>query len=326
MLLSRRHTLAAGTAALALPGTTFAQSKWPERPVTFVVPYAAGGGADIVARELAHLMTPLLGQSIIIDNKGGAAGGIGTSAVANAKPDGLTLLYAVSTNIVLNPHVLKGYKTNTLEDLIPIVQTTDYQYVLAVNPEVPAKNVAELVALAKKDPDKLTYSSSGAGGNNHLAGALFSAATGIKMTHVPYKGTGPALMDVISGVITMNFSSLPPAVAQIKAGKLRALAVTGSKRVSALPDVPTLEEAGIKGATLKGWHGIFAPKGTAADIIDKVERDTKQAMKDPKMKGALDKDGLDFPPDMTRAQFVEAVRTEHAFWGAKLKELDIKFE
>jgi tripartite-type tricarboxylate transporter receptor subunit TctC len=326
MLLSRRQTIAASTAALALPGAAFAQSKWPERPVTFVVGYAAGGGADIVARELAQLTTPLFGQSIIIDNKGGAAGGIGASFVANAKPDGYTLFYAVGTNIVLNPHVLKGYKTNTLEDLVPIVQTTDYQYVLAVHPDVPAKNVAELVALAKKDPEKLTYSSSGAGGNNHLAGALFSAATGVKMTHVPYKGTGPALLDVINGVITMNFSSLPPAVSQIKAGRLRALAVTGTKRVSALPDVPTLEETGIKGATLKGWHGIFAPKGTPADVIDKVERDIKQAMKDPKMKGALDKDGLEFPPEMSRAQFADAVRKEHAFWGPKLKELDIKFE
>jgi len=326
MILSRRHAIAAGTATLALPGTVFAQSKWPERPVTFVVPYAAGGGADIVARELAHLMTPLFGQSIIVDNKGGAAGGIGTTMVANAKPDGYTLLYAVGTNIVLNPHVLKGYRTNTLEDLIPIVQTTDYQYVLAVHPDVPAKNVAELIALAKKEPDKLTYSSSGAGGNNHLAGALFSAATGVKMTHVPYKGTGPALMDVISGVITMNFSSLPPAVGQIKAGKLRALAVTGTKRVSTLPDVPTLEEAGIKGATLKGWHGIFAPKGTPPSVVDKVEADVRKALKDPKMKSALDKDGLEFPPEMTRPQFAAAVREEHAFWGPKLKELDIKFE
>ena len=326
MLLSRRHAIAAGAAALALSKTVFAQSKWPERPVTFVVPYAAGGGADIVARELAQLVGPRFGQSLIIDNKGGAAGGIGTSFVANAKPDGYTMLYAVGTNIVLNPHVLKNYRTNTLEDLIPILQTTDYQYVLAVHPAVPAKTVAELVALAKKEPDKLTYSSSGAGGNNHLAGALFSAATGVKMTHVPYKGTGPALLDVINGVITMNFSSLPPAVSQIKAGRLRALAVTGTKRVSALPDVPTLEEVGIKGATLKGWHGIFAPKGTAADIIDKVERDVKAAMKDPKMKGALDKDGLEFPPEMTRAQFADAVRKEHAYWGAKLKELNIKFE
>jgi tripartite-type tricarboxylate transporter receptor subunit TctC len=326
MPMTRRHAIAASAATLALPGSAFAQSKWPERPVTFVVPYAAGGGADIVARELAQLLTPLFGQSIIVDNKGGAAGGIGTTMVANAKPDGYTLLYAVGTNIVLNPHVLKNYRTNTLEDLVPIVQTTDYQYVLAVHPDVPAKNVAELIALAKKEPDKLTYSSSGAGGNNHLAGALFSAATGVKMTHVPYKGTGPALMDVISGVITMNFSSLPPAVSQIKGGRLRALAVTGTKRVSALPDVPTMEESGIKGATLKGWHGIFAPKGTPTEIIERVERDTKTALKDPKMKGALDKDGLDFPPEMTRAQFAEAVRAEHAFWGPKLKELDIKFE
>jgi tripartite-type tricarboxylate transporter receptor subunit TctC len=323
--ITRRNALLAGSTALLLPGLARAQAAWPTQPVTFVVGYAAGGGADIVARELAHLMTPLLGQQVIVDNKGGAAGAIGARFVSNAKPDGYTLFYAVGTNVVTNPHVLKA-SIDTLKGLVPIIQTTDYQYVLAVNPSVPVNNVKELIALAKKDPGKLTYSSSGVGGNNHLAGALFAEAAGIELTHAPYKGTGPALMDVISGIITMNFSSLPPAVGQIKAGKLRALAVTGTKRVSALPDVPTLEESGIKGATLKGWHGIFTPKGTPETVIERVERDVRTAMKDPKMKGALDKDGLDFPPEMTRAQFAAAVRAEYAFWGPKLKELDIKFE
>ncbi|QQS13224.1 MAG: tripartite tricarboxylate transporter substrate binding protein [Rhodospirillales bacterium] len=328
MPIDRRLLLASGLATLAAPlvRPAFAQVKWPERPVSFVVGYAAGGGADIVARELAYLLSPLLGQQVVVENKGGAAGGIGTTYVANAKPDGHTVLYAVGTNVVLNPHVLKGYRTDTLADLVPVIQTTDYQYVLAVNPDVPAKDVAELVALAKKQPAKLTYSSSGAGGNNHLAGALFATATGVDITHVPYKGTGPALMDVISGVITMNFSSLPPAVGQIKAGKLRALAVTGTTRVSALPDVPTLEEAGIKGATLKGWHGLFVPKGTPEPVIAKLEADTAAALKDPKMKVALDKDGLDFAPPRTREEFARAVREEHAFWGKKLKELKIVFE
>jgi len=209
--LSRRSTLALGSGALLVPSALRAQATWPTQPLSFVVGYAAGGGADIVARELSHLMTPLLGQQVIVDNKGGAAGAIGARFVSNAKPDGYTIFYAVGTNVVTNPHVLKS-SIDTLKGLVPIIQTTDYQYVLAVNPNVPVNNVKELIALAKKEPGKLTFSSSGVGGNNHLAGALFAEAAGIDITHAPYKGTGPALMDVISGVITMNFSSLPPAV------------------------------------------------------------------------------------------------------------------
>jgi len=207
--ISRRHALVLGSTALVLPSALHAQAAWPTQPVSFVVGYAAGGGADIVARELGHLLTPLLGQQVIVENKGGAAGAIGARFVSNAKPDGYTIFYAVGTNVVTNPHVLKS-SIDTLKGLVPIIQTTDYQYVLAVNPSVPVNNVKELIALAKKEPGKLTYSSSGVGGNNHLAGALFAEAAGIDLTHAPYKGTGPALLDVISGIITMNFSSLPP--------------------------------------------------------------------------------------------------------------------
>ena len=322
--ITRRSTVALGSTVLLLPGLARAQAAWPTQTVTFVVGYAAGGGADIVARELAHLMTPLLGQQVIVDNKGGAAGAIGARFVSNAKPDGYTLFYAVGTNVVTNPHVLKA-SIDTLKGLVPIIQTTDYQYVLAVNPSVPASNVKELIALAKKEPGKLTYSSSGVGGNNHLAGALFAEAAGIDLTHAPYKGTGPALMDVISGIITMNFSSLPPAVSQIKAGKLKALAVTGEKRVSSLPDVPTLREQGVDVA-VTGWHGLFAPPKTPDAILDRVHKDTAQAMKDPKYTGALAKDGLELPPARSRADFAKYVVDEHAFWGKKLKELKVEME
>jgi tripartite-type tricarboxylate transporter receptor subunit TctC len=178
------------------------------------------------------------------------------------------------------------------------------------------------VALAKKDPEKLTFSSSGVGGNNHLAGALFADAAGIKLTHVPYKGTGPALADVISGQITMNFSSLPPAVGQVKAGNLRALAVTGEKRIKSLPDVPTLKEQGID-VVVNGWHGMFAPAKTPDALLDKIEQQAKAAMKDPKWEEALAKDGLELPPQRTRAQFAKFVADEHAFWGKKLKSLNI---
>src|SRR3981189_977472 len=241
----RRHALALGSTALLLPSALRAQATtWPSGPVASAVGYAAGGGADINARELANIMSPLIGQQIVVDNKGGAAGSVGARIVASAKPDGQTLFYAVGTNVIINPWVQKGM-IDTLATLAPICQTTSYQYVRAVNPKVAAKTAAELVALAKKEPEKLTYSSSGVGGNNHLAGALFAETSGIQLTHVPYKGTGPALADVISGQITMNFSSLPPAVSQIKAGSLKALAVTGDKRVKSLPDVPTLKEQGI---------------------------------------------------------------------------------
>lgn len=322
--LSRRHTLALGGSALLLPSSLRAQTNWPAGPVTFVVGYAAGGSTDINARELAQVMTPVIGQQIIIDNKGGAAGSIGLRAVAAAKPDGQTLFVAVGTNVIINPHVQKGM-IDPIAALAPICQITDYQYVLVVGNAVPAKNAAELVALAKKDPEKLTYSSSGVGGNNHLAGALFAEAAGIKMTHVPYKGTGPAVADVISGVITANFSSLPPAVSQIKGGNLKALAVTGNKRVKSLPDVPTLKEQGID-VVVTSWQGLFAPARTPDATLDKIEAAAKKAMKDPKWEAALARDGLEQPPERTRAQFTQFVKDEHAFWGKKLKELKIEME
>lgn len=322
--LTRRSALALGSTSLLLPSALRAQSAWPAGPVTFVVGYAAGGSTDINARELAHVMTPVIGQQIIIENKGGAAGSIGLRAVANAKPDGQTLFVAVGTNVIINPYVQKGM-IDTLASLAPICQITDYQYVLVVGNKVPVKNAAELVALAKKDPEKLTFSSSGVGGNNHLAGALFAEAAGIKITHVPYKGTGPAVADVINGQITMNFSSLPPAVSQVKGGNLKALAVTGNKRVSSLPDVPTLKEQGID-VVVTSWQGLFAPAKTPADILDKIDKATKEAMKNPKWQEALARDGLEMPPDRTRAQFTRFVAEEHAFWGKKLRELNVQME
>ena len=322
--LTRRHALAFGSSALLLPSSLRAQAAWPTGPVTFVVGYAAGGSTDINARELGQVMTPVIGQQIIIDNKGGAAGSIGLRAAAAAKPDGQTLFVAVGTNVIINPHVQKGM-IDTLSALAPIAQITDYQYVLVVGNSVPAKNAAELVALAKKDPEKLTYSSSGVGGNNHLAGALFAEAAGIKMIHVPYKGTGPAVADVISGQITMNFSSLPPAVSQIKGGNLKALAVTGNKRVKSLPDVPTLKEQGID-VVVTSWQGVFAPAKTPDAILDKIEKAIKDGMKDPKWDAALARDGLEQPPQRTRAEFTKFVADEHAFWGKTLKKLNIEME
>ena len=323
-MINRRQALAAGGSALLLPALARAQVSWPNGPVTFTVGYAAGGSTDINARELAQVMTPVINQQIIIDNKGGAAGSIGLRATAAAKPDGQNIFVAVGTNVIINPWVQKGM-IDTIAALAPICQITDYQYVLVVGNSVPAKNAQELVALARKDPEKLTYSSSGVGGNNHLAGALFCEAAGIKMTHVPYKGTGPAVADVISGQITANFSSLPPAVSQIKGGNLKALAVTGNKRVKSLPDVPTLKEQGID-VVVTSWQGLFAPAKTPDAILDKIEASAKQAMKDPTWEAALSRDGLELPPERTRADFTKVVKDEHEFWGKTLKKLNIDME
>ncbi len=323
-MINRRQALAAGGSALLLPSLARAEAAWPAGPVTFTVGYAAGGSTDINARELAQVMTPVINQQIIVDNKGGAAGSIGLRATASAKPDGQNIFVAVGTNVIINPWVQKGM-IDTIAALAPICQITDYQYVLVVGNSVPAKNAQELVALAKKDPEKLTYSSSGVGGNNHLAGALFCEAAGIKMTHVPYKGTGPAVADVISGQITCNFSSLPPAVSQIKGGNLKALAVTGNKRVKSLPDVPTLKEQGID-VVVTSWQGLFAPARTPDVILDKIEKAAKDAMKNPKWEDALARDGLELPPERSRAEFTRFVADEHAFWGKTLKKLNIEME
>ena len=277
-VFTRRRMVALGMSTLALPSSLRAQAAWPTGPVTFVVGYAPGGSNDINARELAHLMSPILGQQIVVDNKGGANGSLGLRADATAKPDGYTLPYTSEQTVRVNPWVQKGM-IDTLATLAPICQTTDYQYVLVVNPKVPANTAAELVALAKKDPEKLTYSSAGVGSGKHLSGALFAEAAGIQLTHVPYKGTGPALADVISGIITMNFSSLPPAVPQVKAGNLKALAVTGNRRLTSLPGVPTLKEQGID-AVINGWHGLFAPASTPAVLLDTIARNAKRAMMD----------------------------------------------
>ena len=278
-VFTRRRVVALGMSTLALPSSLRAQAAWPSGPVTFVVGYAPGGSNDINARELAHLMSPILGQQIVVDNKGGANGSLGLRAVASARPDGYTLSYTSAQTVAVNPWVQKGM-IDTLATLAPICQTTDYQYVLVVNPKVPANTAAELVALAKKDPEKLTYSSAGVGSGNHLSGALFAEAAGIQLTHVPYKGTGPALADVISGQITMNFSSLPPAVPQVKAGNLKALAVTGNRRLTSLPDVPTLKEQGFAVTPIDQiWYAMTTPKvpderiAVLSDAFDKAFKD-----------------------------------------------------
>jgi tripartite-type tricarboxylate transporter receptor subunit TctC len=326
--LHRRRLLAAAATSLAAPlvniGTAAAQDA---RPIVLVVPYAPGGGTDLTAREFAHGFGEALGgRTVIVENRGGAAGHIGSVGVARSRPDGNTLLFAVSTNLVVNPHTQRG-EPDLMTALVPVAQITSYQYVLVIDPRLPIRNLQELIAYARSRPrGDLTYSSGGVGNANHLAGVLFSDALKIEMEHVPYRGTGPALLDVVAGRITMNFSSPPPAIALARDGRLRAIAVTGDRRMPAIPDVPTLEQGGLPGVSITGWHGIFAPSGTPRETMDRLEAASRQAAASSRFSGRLEQDGLEAAPLRPRDAFFAAVRDEHAFWGRKIRELDLKLE
>ncbi|MBX9700059.1 MAG: tripartite tricarboxylate transporter substrate binding protein [Acetobacteraceae bacterium] len=325
MTLPRRATLLAGAVALAAPRLGHAQAA---RPLTMVVPYAPGGGTDITGRAFAQLFEPELGQTVLIDNRAGAAGHVGSVAVARARPDGQMLLFAVSTNIVVNPHLQRGDRMDLATALAPVAQVSSYQYVLVVHPDVPARTLPELLAFIRGRPKgDLTYSSGGVGNANHLAGVLFSEAARVEMEHVPYRGTAPALLDVVAGRVTMNFSSPPPAIPLIREGKLRAIAVTGERRIAALPEVPTLTEAGLPGAVITGWHGVFAPAGVPAEAMERLEGASRRAADTARFRERLEHDGLEpAPPGITRAVFAEAVRAESAFWARKVQELNIRLE
>lgn len=319
MSLTRRTLLATTLATPAL-----AQSR---PPITLVVPYAAGGGTDIVGREFAPLFSEALGQTVVVDNRGGAAGHVGSMSVARARPDGTTLLFAVSTNIVVNPHLQRGDRFDLAAALGAVAQVSLYQYVLALDPRLPPTTLMELAAYGRSRPaGDLTYSSAGVGSNNHLAGLLFSEAAGFQMEHVSYRGTGPALLDVVAGRVSMNFSSPPPAVPLIREGKLRALAVTGATRLSALPDVPTLAEAGMPGIVITGWHGVFAPVQTPAAEMERFEQAAKVAAQRSDFIQKLERDGLEAAPVRSRAEFGTMVRDENAFWANKVRELNIRLE
>ena len=265
----------------------FAQTAWPARPVTLVVPFAAGGGTDIGARILAQRLSQMWGQAVVVDNKGGAGGNVGLEAVSRAKPDGYTLLIGNVGTQAINPTLYKklGYNPDTA--FAPIGQFAELPFVLAVTASLPAKNVAELVALAKASPEKLTYASSGNGGSPHLSAETFKIATGTKILHVPYKGGGAAMTDLVAGNVDMIFASVLETSSFIKAGKLKALAITSKARVAAMPDVPTLQESGVAGAESGSWIGLLAPAGTPKDTVEKISQGVQQAAAAPEFQQQL---------------------------------------
>jgi tripartite-type tricarboxylate transporter receptor subunit TctC len=270
--------MAGAAASLAAPA--IAQSSFPNRPITMVVPFAAGGSTDVVARIIAQQMSESLGQQIVVENVGGAGGNVGAARVAKGEPDGYQILMGTVATHALNPLMLKRKPYDPVTDFTPISLLALVPNVLIVNTSLPAKTVPELIALLKADPGKYNYASSGIGTPLHLSGELFKSLAKVEMTHIPYRGSGPALNDVVGGVVPIQFDNLPSASSFIQAGTLRALGVTTKERASAFPDVPTIAES-LPGYETYSWNALFAPKGTPKDIIDRLNAEAVKAVKDP---------------------------------------------
>jgi tripartite-type tricarboxylate transporter receptor subunit TctC len=270
-----------------------AHAQYPNKPLRLIVPFAPGGSTDIFARLIAERAQGPLGQPVVVENRAGAAGNIGAAEVVKSAPDGHTLLMATTGVMAINNALYKNMTYDAAKDLEPVLYVASITNVLIVPPDFPAKNVAELVALAKKDPGKLSFASSGAGASTHMSAELFKSMTGTDILHVPYKGSGPAMPDLMSGRVHMMFENAPGAVPHIKAGKLRALAQTGLKRSSALPDVPTIAESGVPGYESLSWSGIAVPAGTPKSIIEKLNRDLNTVLATPEMRQKLAEQGAE---------------------------------
>lgn len=279
--MSFYKSLFAGGLIAGLLVAAQAQAAFPERPVTLVVPFAAGGSTDVVARVIAEKMSEDLGQQVVVQNVAGAGGSLGAGNVARAEPDGYTILMGTVATHALNPLILKSKPYDAEADFTPVSLLVLVPNVLVVNPELPAKSVEELLALLKAEPDKWSYASSGNGTPLHLSGELFKSMAGVTMEHIPYKGSGPALNDLLGNQVSIMFDNLPSSSAHIKAGTLRALAVTTAERAPSFPDVPTMAEAGLPGYETYTWNALFAPKDTPKEVVDRLNAAAVKAMADP---------------------------------------------
>jgi tripartite-type tricarboxylate transporter receptor subunit TctC len=307
-------SLAAGTAAA---------QQYPTKPVRIVVGFAPGGGSDFIARVIANKLTERFGSQVIVENRPGAGSTLGTELVVKSPADGYTLLLS-SASYTVNPSVYK-LSFDPLNDITPIVQLSRGPYVVAVHPSVPARTLSELVALAKREPDKFSYASSGNGGHVHVATEYFLYTAGIKITHVPYKGTGPALNDTIGGSVHMILGSVATALQHVKSGRLRALAVTTPKRIAAAPDVPTVGESGYPTYEVTNWHGLVGPRGLPKDIVERLNRDVNESLKSKDVEKVLASDGLE-PAGGSAQEFASIIKSEIGRWSQVVKRAGVKLE
>ncbi|MDP3799694.1 MAG: tripartite tricarboxylate transporter substrate binding protein [Polaromonas sp.] len=304
---------------LASPGTQ-AQgvAAFPRQPLTLVVPFPAGGPTDAMARVLTQKLSERLEQPVVIDNRGGAGGGIAAELVARAPADGHTLFFGTTGTMSINPSLYKKLRYDPVKDFAPVSLMATTMNVLVVNPEVPAKNLADLVQLAKSKPGEFAYGSAGNGSSNHLSGELFKSIAGVQISHVPYRGSSPALVDLLGGRIAMMFDTIAVQTQNIAAGKVRALAVTGPRRSPLLPDVPTAQEAGLKGFDVTIWFGVLAPAGTPAPIIERLNREIVTVMATDEMRKRMQADGAE-AKTTTPAEFAALIKQDTAKWAPVVK-------
>ena len=325
--MKRRAIASLGVAVMLLnvTGMSLAQGKFPEKAITLVVPSAPGGTTDFVARLVSDQLAQALGQPVIIDNKAGAAGNIGNQAVARAKPDGHTLLVGYSGYQVGNPHLFKKAGWDPIKDFEPVAMMARAPQLVVMRAGLPFKTMQELVAYAKANPGKLNFASSGAGSIQHIAGEMLQQQTGTSMTHVPYKGAGPAVQDLLGGNVDIFITTPASVVAQVKADKLKALGVTGSARLSSLPDVPTVTEAGFPQFKLDSWFALYAPAGTPADIVQTLNRAIGKILSQPEVQKKATESGTTVEL-MTPAQLGTYTRNELEFWGKVIKTANVTLD
>ncbi|NNU43999.1 tripartite tricarboxylate transporter substrate binding protein [Ramlibacter montanisoli] len=322
MNFTRRTVLAASAAALAAAALAAHAAGFPDKPVRIAVGFAAGGGADIVARQLGHQMGAQVGQSFVVENKPGATGTIAASFVAKAPADGHTLFLGSQSTMLVAPAIYPKLPFDPVQDFTPVSMLVSMPMLLVVHPSVPARTVQELVELAKKGD--LSYASAGAGGPQHTAGELFANLAKIKLTHIPYKGEAPALTDAIGGQVPVMFSNLPAVMPYVKAGKLRALAVSSARRHPELPDLPTVAEAGkLPGFEVLTWYGVFAPAGTPPAVVKKLETEAIAALKSKELSGKLADQGFTVVGS-TSQQFAAFMKSEVPRWSKLIKDANIR--
>jgi tripartite-type tricarboxylate transporter receptor subunit TctC len=316
--------------ALALPcllvfAAAAPAQEWPAKPIRIIVPFPPGQGADIIGRLLAERLSPVLGQQMIVDNRPGAGSMVGTALAAKAAADGYTLLIGGSSAMVINPHLYPDPGYDTLRDFAPITNVAHLPMVICVSPTMPVRSVPELIKLAKQRPNEITYGSSGNGSTHHIIQAMFAQAAGIKITHIPYKGSTASMTDLIAGRIVMLADTLPATVPQVRAGKARAIAITSIKRSPFLPEVPTVDEQGVKGFDASAWAGLFAPAGTPAPILDRLNGEVVKTLNTPAAQKRFQDLTMTTIGD-SRADFDRFVKAELERWGKAVKASGAKID
>ncbi len=297
---------------------------WPAKTIRWIVPWPPGGGADVLARILQPSLAEALGQTVVVDNRGGAAGNIGAEIAAKSPPDGYTIVFAYSGTHSINPHIYRRMPFKE-SDFAPLIWTASVPQVVVVHPSLPVKTPKDIIALAKSKPDQFTYGSSGNGAINHLAGAFFASLTGAPLTHVPYKGGGPAAIALMGGEIAMIFGEPATIIQHVKSGKMKAIAVTSAKRALAMPELPTVQETGIAGYDVTSWNGQLAPAGTPPDIVRRLNSEFNRIISTPEMKKRMIENGYE-PMGGPPEKFGEHIRAEIAKWAPVVKSANIRVD